>query len=155
MGRLILRAIVWVGAFLWWAYLKKPAGASFADIQTGPARLIGLGLVAAGGGLWLWSMLSLDLSPPTTIVTRGPYRHVRNPLYLAAGVLGAGIATIYAPWSVAAAVRAAIVAVMVHVAVVRLEELRTLARFGPAYEAYCRTVPRWVPGLTPSRPGSW
>jgi protein-S-isoprenylcysteine O-methyltransferase Ste14 len=162
MAKLVLRAVVWIGAFLWLAYLKKPAGASFADIRPGAPGLFGLGLVAAGAGLWLWSMLWLDRvvrgpvaasTPP--LVTGGPYGYVRNPLYLAAAVIGLGIATLYAPWSGAAVGRAIVIVLLAHAAVVRLEEPRTLRNLGPIYEEYCRRVPRWIPGLAPAPPGRW
>ena len=94
-------------------------------------------------------------APLSPIVKGGPYSYVRNQLYLAGAIVCVGIATVYAPWSSATMVRVTLVALFVHVAVVRLEEPRTLARLGPIYEAYCRCVPRWIPGLKPSRPGRW
>jgi protein-S-isoprenylcysteine O-methyltransferase Ste14 len=153
MANVLIRATVWIGALLWWAYLKKPAGSSFLEVRTGPARLVGLGLIAAGGSLGLWSMLTLaggvrtPLAPPTELLTRGPYKHVRNPLYLAAAALFGGISTVYVPWTVSDVFRAILLAVIVHVVVVRLEEPATRKRLGPAYEEYCRRVPRWIPGI--------
>jgi protein-S-isoprenylcysteine O-methyltransferase Ste14 len=105
--------------------------------------------------LWLDRVVREPAAPPTPFVTGGPYSHVRNPLYLAGAVVCVGIATVYAPWSGARAFRATLVAFAVHAAVVRLEEPRTLGRLGPICQEYCRRVPRWIPGLKPSRPGTW
>jgi protein-S-isoprenylcysteine O-methyltransferase Ste14 len=161
MLNLLVRGAVWLAVFCVCASLEKPAGASFSDLRPGPPGWTGLGLISAGVGLLLWSMLWLDrvvqkpAAPPTPLVTGGPYSYVRNPLYLAGAVVCLGIATVYAPWSAARVVRATLVAIVVHTAVVRLEEPRALGRLGPIYEEYCRRVPRWIPGLKPSRPGTW
>jgi protein-S-isoprenylcysteine O-methyltransferase Ste14 len=161
MLALLVRTAVWIAAFLVYASLEKPAGSGFADLRPGSPGWIGLGFIAAGVGLGLWSMLWLDrlvqdpATPRTPIVTGGPYGYVRNPLYLAAAIVCVGIVTVYAPWSAATAGRGLFVALLAHAAVVRLEEPRTLRNLGPIYEEYCRRVPRWVPGLKPSRPGSW
>jgi protein-S-isoprenylcysteine O-methyltransferase Ste14 len=148
MANLVVRGVVWVGALLWWAYLKKPAGSSFMEVRSGPASLVGLGLIAAGAALGLWSMLTLAggvrtaLAPPTELLTRGPYGYLRNPLCLAAAAMFAGISTVYVPWTVPDVFRAIFLAVIVHVVVVYLEEPATRKRLGPAYEAYC-----WIPGI--------
>ena len=161
MLALLVRSAVWLVAFLVYASLEKPAASGFTDLRPGPPGWIGLGFIAAGVGLGLWSMLWLDrvvqdpAAPRTPIVTRGPYGYVRNPLYLAAAIVCVGIVTVYAPWSAATAGRAVLVALLAHAAVVRLEEPRTLGNLGPIYEEYCRRVPRWIPGLGPSRPGRW
>ena len=161
MLTLLVRAAVWAAAFFVYASLQKPAGSSFADLRSGAPGWIGLGLIAAGAGIMLWSMLWLDrvvrepAAPPPPLVTGGPYGYVRNPLYLAAAVVCAGIVTVYAPWGSATVGRAALVALLVHAAVVRLEEPRTLRNLGPIYEEYCRRVPRWLPGVKPSPPGTW
>ena len=161
MRNLVLRAAVWAAAFVVYASLEKPAGSSFADLRPGAPGWVGLGFILVGAGLGLWSMLWLDrvlrepATPPTTLVTGGPYGYVRNPLYLAAAVVCVGIVTVYSPWSAGTVVRAMFVALLVHAAVVRLEEPRTLRNLGPIYEEYCRRVPRWIPGLEPSRPGTW
>jgi protein-S-isoprenylcysteine O-methyltransferase Ste14 len=161
MLTVLVRGAVWLTAFFVYASLEKPAGSTFADLRPGAPGWIGLALIATGAALGLWSMLWLDRvlrepsAPLPPLVTGGPYGYVRNPLYAAAGVVCVGIVTVYAPWSGATAGRGILVALLVHAAVVRLEEPRTLRNLGPVYEDYCRRVPRWIPGLKPSRPGSW
>lgn len=82
--------------------------------------------------------------PPDRIVDEGPYRFVRNPMYLGHLVFFAGLALVLGSW-IAAAVFA------FHAfwfdRRVREDEARLAARFGDAYTDYCRRVKRWVPGI--------
>ena len=85
---------------------------------------------------------------PEELVTSGPYRLTRNPMYLGHLLfLGGLVLATRSP--VAAALLAA------HVpwfsGRVRRDEERLHARFGAAYADYCRTVPRWLPRPTASR----
>jgi protein-S-isoprenylcysteine O-methyltransferase Ste14 len=80
-----------------------------------------------------------------TLLRRGPYRYVRNPLYLSVALVLLGISTLYRPWSAATVAGTAIMALSVHWAVVRVEEPKTRKHFGADYDAYCRLVPRWLP----------
>jgi protein-S-isoprenylcysteine O-methyltransferase Ste14 len=68
---------------------------------------------------------------------------VRNPL--AGGLLltAAGVALL--AHSLALATVTALAALATHAWVVRVEEPRLAARFGAAYAAYLRCVPRWLP----------
>jgi len=83
-----------------------------------------------------------------TLIDEGPFSVVRNPLYVFSflGVLGVGLAAGSLIW---AAILGALFA-LYYPAVVAKEEayLRTL--FGPAYDDYCRRVPRWWPAF-----GQW
>jgi len=82
--------------------------------------------------------------PQPAFVLAGPYLRMRNPFYAGLVLVLAGAAIAAASWALAlAAVGAALLA---HVWVVRVEEPRLGARFGDAYAAYLRAVPRWVPG---------
>jgi protein-S-isoprenylcysteine O-methyltransferase Ste14 len=81
--------------------------------------------------------------PQPSFVIAGPYRHVRNPLL--GGSLVAAVGVAIAARSIALAAGAALGAVAAHLWVVRVEEPRLADRFGEAYAAYRRCVPRWVP----------
>ncbi len=81
--------------------------------------------------------------PLPSFVIAGPYRRVRNPLL--AGLVLAAIGMALATRSIELVVGAAIAAAVAHLWVVRIEEPRLAARFGDAYAAYRRCVPRWVP----------
>src|SRR5205823_3503744 len=82
------------------------------------------------------------IAAPNVFVARGPYRYVRNPMYI--GVLTSilGIAIAYASaWVLAYAV---LVAIAFHFFVLGYEEPTLEDRFGASYREYRRTVPRWV-----------
>jgi protein-S-isoprenylcysteine O-methyltransferase Ste14 len=81
--------------------------------------------------------------PQPAFVIAGPYRRVRNPL--AGGLLVAAAGLALLTRSPALAVAAALAAVASHAWIVRVEEPRLTERFGAAYAAYLRCVPRWVP----------
>jgi protein-S-isoprenylcysteine O-methyltransferase Ste14 len=82
--------------------------------------------------------------PPERIVDEGPYRFVRNPMYLGHLLFLAGVALALGSW-IAAAV------VAFHAfwfdRRVREDEERLAALFGDAYRDYCRRVSRWIPGI--------
>lgn len=82
--------------------------------------------------------------PPERIVSDGPYRWVRNPMYLGHLIFLAGLALTLASW-IAAAVFA------FHAfwfdRRVKEDEARLAERFGEPYREYCRHVKRWIPGI--------
>lgn len=82
--------------------------------------------------------------PPDRIVGDGPYRWVRNPMYLGHLVFLAAIALVLGSWIAAA--------VFAFHAIwfdrrVREDEARLAALFGDSYRAYCGRVKRWIPGV--------
>jgi protein-S-isoprenylcysteine O-methyltransferase Ste14 len=81
--------------------------------------------------------------PPRRLVAAGPYRWVRNPIYLAALLIVAGEAWLF--FSPALLAYAAALAVAFHLLVTCYEEPGLRARFGQPYETYRRTVRRWLP----------
>lgn len=78
---------------------------------------------------------------PDELVTSGPYRFTRNPMYLGHLVFMSGL-TLTTRSPVAAAALAG------HLrwfdSRVRRDEQRLRDRFGPAYDEYCARVPRWL-----------
>ena len=82
--------------------------------------------------------------PPKSIVTEGPYRYTRNPMYLGHLIFMAGLAVSFGSWLAAALL--VFNAVWFHRRVLR-DEARLESRFGPAYLAYKARVPRWIPGV--------
>ena len=83
---------------------------------------------------------------PEHLVSSGPYRYTRNPMYLGHLVFLSGLALITRS-PVAVAILGAHVPWFANR--VRRDEQRLCKRFGPAYVDYCETVPRWLP--RPSR----
>lgn len=80
--------------------------------------------------------------PPREFVATGPYRYVRNPMYLGAfGVLlGAGL-SLSSPAIVLLAVA---FLVITHLFVLVYEEPVLAAKFGDSYERYKASVSRWI-----------
>ena len=148
-----LRTLVWTAAAWWWAALKKPEGASFLVVRHDVVGVLGLALLAAGIALHLWSNVILaqgEAAPPqspASLVARGPYRYVRNPIYLAGAPIFLGIYLLYGQWRTADLVAALALPAVFQVLVVRVEEPGLRKRLGSAYEEYCRRVPRWLPRL--------
>lgn len=89
--------------------------------------------------------------PPRRLVERGPYRFVRNPMYLGAVLALAAAALFYESWPLLA--YAGLFLIAGHLIVTGYEEPTLRRSFGVEYEAYCRRVSRWWPRL-PRRGGS-
>jgi len=120
--------------------------------EIGPLNGAGLVLVVLGGGLAIWCILTFALvgkgtpapfDPPRKLVAAGPYRWVRNPMYVGAGTALTGAAVFYQ--SPALVAFAAGFLVMAHVFVVFYEEPTLERTFGARYSDYRNAVPRWVP----------
>jgi protein-S-isoprenylcysteine O-methyltransferase Ste14 len=81
-------------------------------------------------------------APPQRIVAEGPYRYVRNPMYLGHLIFLVGLAVTF--WSVFALLLLAARAVWFHRRVLE-DEARLEALFGAQYNAYRARVKRWIP----------
>lgn len=80
--------------------------------------------------------------PTTAIVTTGPYRFTRNPLYLALTAIYVGITLAFATaWPLVLLVPVLIVA---HFGIIKREERYLAAKFGQPYLEYQRRVRRWL-----------
>ena len=114
----------------------------------------GMMIAATGAAVALWCILAFALAgkgtpapfdPPRRLVVLGPYRFVRNPMYIGAGLALAGAALFYQSFQLL--VYTGLFFLVTHLFVVFYEE-RTLKRsFGREYTAYCGTVRRWWPKL--------
>lgn len=81
---------------------------------------------------------------PRRLVIRGPYRFVRNPMYIGAGTILAGIAIYFESPAVILYALAFLLAF--HLFVVFWEEPTLRRKFGADYIGYCHRVGRWWPG---------
>jgi protein-S-isoprenylcysteine O-methyltransferase Ste14 len=90
------------------------------------------------------------IAPTARLVVVGPYRFVRNPMYIAVVAIIVGQALLFGNWWVL--VWGVAVAVAVALFVYGYEQ-PTLARdYGDEYARYCANVRAWVPRLRPWNP---
>ena len=73
----------------------------------------------------------------------GPYRYVRNPIYLASLMVQLG--TILWFGSLLLIPYLLFFAIAYHILIVFFEEPILQKMFGTAYDEYVRKVPRWIP----------
>jgi len=113
-------------------------------------RLAGVLSGAAGLAIVLWARAQMVRAgtnvrpdkPSTAIVTTGPYRFTRNPMYLSLCLLNLGIA--FGIGDLVPALLTLPLAVVLHVGVILREERYLRGKFGETYSAYCRQVRRWL-----------
>ena len=114
----------------------------------------GVAVAALGGALAVWCILTFatlgrgtpaPFDPPRRLVVRGPYRFVRNPMYLGAGLALLGAALVYR--SAALAGYALAFLLVLHGFVLWYEEPTLRRLFGAEYDVYAGRVHRWWPRL--------
>lgn len=114
------------------------------------ARLLGGAAVLVAAALFLSAVRALRIAgtpvpgdrPTTAIVSRGPYRFSRNPIYLAFSLLQLGIAAwVDSLWLVITLVPAA---ALMSLVVIPREERYLERRFPSEYPAYRAAVRRWL-----------
>jgi protein-S-isoprenylcysteine O-methyltransferase Ste14 len=153
---LVIRSLLWAlllpgffAGYVPWRFF----GLSTVNVDLfDPSHLVGSGLIAVGAallGLCIWEFARTGrgtLAPvdaPRHLVVRGPYRHVRNPMYLGVTliVLGEMLLTrsrgLFLYWVIWFGA--------VNLFVIGHEEPTLRRRFGAAYEEYAQQVDRWLP----------
>jgi len=83
-----------------------------------------------------------------TFTAAGPYRYVRNPLYLGNVLLSIGIGLLGPP---VVTILVVILNLWFVYRLIAIEERFLRASEGQAYEEYCRVVPRLMPRLGPAQ----
>jgi protein-S-isoprenylcysteine O-methyltransferase Ste14 len=120
--------------------------------RIGVAQVAGAVLGAIGAALAVWCILTFvvigrgtpaPFDPPRRLVVAGPYRLVRNPMYVGAILALAGAALFYGSWALLA--YSAGLAAIMHLFVVGYEEPALRDTFGDPYVRYCKQVQRWWP----------
>ena len=107
--------------------------------------LIVLGLALAGWCIGLFTRAGTNVPtnrPVTAIVTSGPYRFSRNPIYLALTTLSVGAAM----WANSFWMLGLLIPTLVimNIGVIDREEQYLAAKFGDEYLAYKVRVRRWL-----------
>jgi protein-S-isoprenylcysteine O-methyltransferase Ste14 len=119
-------------------------------------QIVGALLLVAGIGVLAHTVIRFVVeglgtpfpgAPTQNLVIGGPYRYVRNPMYLAVIAIILGQAAILG--SVSLVVYAAILWLVVASFVRFYEEPALSATYGERYAAYRRNVKAWLPRVTP------
>jgi protein-S-isoprenylcysteine O-methyltransferase Ste14 len=114
------------------------------------AATVGVLLLLLGFLLRLWAVVHfynhhmrvISLEPQGSLVTAGPYRYSRNPLYLGANVFcffGAALL-----WGSPTALIMTVVHLPFMNLMIRREERQLEQKFGDHFRAYKRQVRRWL-----------
>jgi protein-S-isoprenylcysteine O-methyltransferase Ste14 len=116
-----------------------------------PLAPLGLAIIVLGLGPPIWAVILFrrertELNPTSQsnakLVTGGPFRFTRNPMYLGLVMETLGIAVWVGAWPMFAAPLALFVTSnWVHIP---FEETKMRRQFGAEFDAYVRQVRRWV-----------
>ncbi len=140
--------LVFLGGFLigllleWLVPLDRLSGIT--------VKCIGVAVGLASSVLALWARTTMHRAgthidphaPALVVVSHGPFRFTRNPLYLSLVLLTLGIALVFdLLWVVAMLIP---VLLIIHFGVILREERYLASKFGQTYLDYKRKVRRWV-----------
>ena len=127
-------------------------------LEIGVFRFFGLapiilGIVTMAGFIWGWVLSGtgspLQFDMPNELIVRGSYRFVRNPMYVGYFLILFGEILLFKSSTLLLYLLVSFL--FFHTTVVFLEEPMLKLKFGESYEQYCKSVPRWIPRLTPFR----
>ncbi len=143
------------GNLLWLAtlvYLAYPDGVRWAAVPLPEGvRWSGFLLASLCPPLLHWILQSLGannftpteyVSPEATLCTQGPYRWVRHPYYVVAGLLMSGVTLLSANGLIGLF---SLLVLGLLIARTPREEQELLQHFGTAYQNYCNTTGRFLP----------
>lgn len=142
--------IIWFSAMglAWLAQHLWPL--AWPGVDDTAARLVGWGLGLGGVALFIWALLTLRAAGTTVLpdkgsdalVTTGPFRRFRNPIYLAQVMVLLWLAEYTKnPWFI---LLAFVHACLVTALAIIPEERHLEARFGEAYTDYKSRSRRWI-----------
>ena len=137
-----LTPIIYIAAPGWlaWSSLGLPDWAGWIGAA--------LGLLCDGLIYWIFSSIGTGITPSVstrrqhTLVTDGPYRWVRHPLYTVGTTFFLAFALMADSWLIAILAALAFVLLAVRT---RSEEAHLIGRFGDAYRSYMRRTGRFFP----------
>jgi len=135
------------------AYVINPDWMSWSTLSL-PTELrwLGAGLSALSVPLLAWMFKSLGNNVTDTVairskhelVTNGPYRWVRHPLYSLGTMLFVGIGLMAANWFILLAMGLGFVLLAIRTPI---EEAKLIEKFGDEYRAYIQHTGRFLPRL--------
>jgi protein-S-isoprenylcysteine O-methyltransferase Ste14 len=153
----LLRALTYAALFIGFVLVFLPSRVlSRAGIAQpaalGAPQIAGMLMAAIGVAIALSCVLTFAVlgkgtpapfDPPRRLVVRGPYRLVRNPMYIGAALALSGAALFYQ--SVSLLGYTGLFLLAAHLFVIWYEEPTLRRTFGADYDSYCFRVGRWWP----------
>jgi protein-S-isoprenylcysteine O-methyltransferase Ste14 len=155
--RALVFAAAFLGFWLWVIVRVQPLSRSLDEALPpwlgGPGiAMIALGLVGVLACIAVFVVRGRGtpaiFDAPRKFVAAGPYRYVRNPMYLSGLLLFCGLGLYLRSLAVLGFCAAWFL--LVHAFVVLIEEPGLHERFGETYDDYCMRVARWLPGRATS-----
>lgn len=158
-ARAITYAVLFIGVVLIYVPAELLSKSGIVRPETlGVLQIVGMGTGALGAVVALWCVLTFaslgrgtpaPFDPPRRLVVQGPYRYVRNPMYIGAGVALTAAALFYV--SYALLLYTVLFFLLTHLFVVLYEEPTLRRTFGRDYDDYCSRVRRWWPSAPGAR----
>lgn len=157
--RSLLYACGFVALFAWIALQLRGVDASLGLSLPSAVVVFGFIFMLAGAALAISCIATFVIrgrgtpalfDPPRRFVAIGPYRYVRNPMYLGGFALLIGLALSLR--SVSILLMTALLMPLCHLLVALHEEPSLKRKFGEPYKTYLTTVRRWLPHVPPAQP---
>lgn len=153
----VLMNIIKIGGLILWlsplVYLINPAWMAWSKIGL-PEWIrwlgVGLGILCTLGIYWLFSSIGSGITPTSAtrrehkLVTSGPYRWVRHPLYTVGSSMFIAFGMIADNWFIAALGALAFIAMASRTP---KEEANLIEKFGEEYRQYMKRTGRFLPKL--------
>jgi protein-S-isoprenylcysteine O-methyltransferase Ste14 len=142
----------------WQLLASWPARSAWLSFSTATIVVLLLGIVCALIGAFLRTWGTAYLSPAIVqdsamhgegVIAAGPYRYLRNPLYLGNLIHTFALALLMPP---SGAIFCILAISLFHLRLIAVEESFLTAKLGEPYTAYCTKVPPLIPALTPRVP---
>ena len=156
-GKAMMTVIKVFGLLLWFSplvYLLNPAWMAWSKIGLPDAlRWLGvvIGVLSVSGIYWLFSSIGSGITATSatrtqhTLVTSGPYRWVRHPLYTVATSLFIAFGLMADNWFIALLGILAFIAMAIRTP---KEEANLIEKFGEEYRDYRKRTGAFLPKIT-------
>lgn len=119
-------------------------------INTTISRGLGVTLVILGIAMARWSFATMNhrgtsgnpRTTPNALITAGPFRYSRNPIYVAMTLMALGLDFfVSSTWMLLALIP---LLMLMQWGVIQREEHFLMELFGETYQQYCKQVRRWI-----------
>lgn len=137
------------------AMLTRHAGMSFSA-STVAVLVAGIAVALAAALLRTWAAAYIGAGVVHSasmhgdgVIAAGPYRYMRNPLYVGIVLHTLALALLMLP---SGAVFTIVLITLLQLRLILAEEAFLTEKLGEPYRAYCAAVPRFIPSLRPRLP---